>query len=95
VREVAAGVADRPLAAARGPARLLSVLQLAQHAADVRLLVAELEEAARLHVLVPDVVHAGARVIHRAQQRVLVGMLRHAREISLIWMPLTLVGMDL
>ena len=52
-----------------------------EHAADVRILDAALEQAAGLHHLVAGIVDGGGRVIHAADQRVLVGVLRHARKI--------------
>ena len=59
----------------------LRAFQLGEHAADVRMLDAALEQAAGLHHLVAGIVDRGGGVIDAADQRELVGVLRHAREI--------------
>ena len=81
VRHVAAGVADGPRQQDVRRHIALRTFQLTENAADVRMLDAALEDAAGLHHLMPGVMHGGGRVIHAANDRVLVRVLRHAREI--------------
>ena len=81
VRHVAAGVADRPRQQHVRRHVAVRTFQLAEHTADVRMLDAALEEAAGLHHLMAGVVDGGGRVIHAADERELVRVLGHAREV--------------
>ena len=67
-------------------------LQVAEHAADVRMLDAAREEPARLHHLMAGVVDGRGGVIDRADQRELVGVPGHLREDLGDRMPGTLVA---
>ena len=81
VRHIAAGVADGPRQQHVRRHVAIRPFQFRQHAADVRILHAALEQPAGLHHLVPRVVYRGGRMIDAADQRIFVGVLRHARKI--------------
>ena len=72
VRQVAAGPAHRPRQQDVGRQLAATALQVAERAADVRVLDAAGEQPAGLHHLVAGVVDRGGGVIDRAHQRELV-----------------------
>ena len=80
VRHVAAGAADGPRQQHMGRHLAALALEIAEHAADVRMLDAAGEQPARLHHLMAGVVDGGRRVIDAADQRELVGVLGHLAE---------------
>ncbi len=80
MRHVAAGVADRLGQQHVRRHVALRSSKICEHAADVGMLDAALEEASGLHHLVTGVMDGGGGVIHRAHERELIGVFRHARE---------------
>ena len=76
VRQVAAGAADRSRQQHVRREFAATALQVAERAADVRMLDAAGEEPAGLHHLMAGVVDGRRRVIDRADDRELVGVLR-------------------
>jgi hypothetical protein len=80
VRQVPAGAADRLWQQDVGRQLAPAALQVAEGTADVRMLDPAGEEPTRLHHLVAGVVNRRSRVVDRADQRELVGVLGHTGE---------------